>query len=93
MPRSFRGEVFYQSKVFFTPFNVKTNDQAGFAKLNASINLVSNDKHWTASLFGKNITNKRNITNATTTAIFNGFSVVGYYDEPARYGLTLGYKF
>lgn len=88
-----RGEVAWRDRVYFTPFNLPYVSQAPNTRLNAFINWIADDEHWTGSLFVKNLTNKTVISNAIVSSAIVGFPINGYLEEPRTYGITLGYKF
>jgi iron complex outermembrane recepter protein len=90
---TFRAEVAWRDRVYFTPFNVRYVSQAPNAKLNAFINWTANDYHWTGSLFVKNLINKTVVGNSLASSAVVGFPLNGYLEDPRTYGLTLGYKF
>jgi len=88
-----RGEGYYVSKIYFTPFNVNVNSMGGHFKGNAFLNYLSADGHWTAQLYGRNLTDRKIIAYSTPTSAFDGFPVVGYFESPRTYGVQLGYHF
>ncbi len=86
-----RGELTYQSRVFFTPFNLDRVSRAPNTKLNAFLTIEKGP--WTASLYGRNLTNRRTIGNALVASALAGFPVIGTYDPPRTYGIELGVRF
>ncbi len=88
-----RGEGFYVSKIYFTPFNVGVNSMGGHFKGNAFLNYLSTDGRWSAQLYGRNLTDKKIIAYSTPTSAFDGFPVVGYLEPPRTYGLQVGIHF
>jgi iron complex outermembrane recepter protein len=88
-----RGEGYYVSKIYFTPFNVDVNSMGGNFKANAFLNYLSGDEHWSGQLYGRNLTDKKVIAYSTPTSAFDGFPVVGYLEPPRTYGVQVGFHF
>ena len=88
-----RGEASWRDRVYFTPFNVRYVSQAANTKLNAFISWVSDDEHWSGSVFVKNLTNKTVVGNSLVSWAGVGFPVNGYLEDPRIFGVTIGYKF
>jgi len=86
-----RGEVVYQARVYFTPFNVNQVSRAPNTKLNAF--LTYDRAKWSASLYGRNLTGKRTIGNALIASSVVGYPVIGTFDPPRTYGIELAYRF
>src|SRR3546814_14491387 len=59
-----RGEINYMSLIYFTAYNQDSVAQPGNTKFNAFLGFTDKDSHWNASLFIRNITDKRTIANA-----------------------------
>jgi iron complex outermembrane recepter protein len=88
-----RGEVSWTDRIYFTPFNVDSVSQAGYAKLNAFLSWTSLNEHLNASLFVKNLTNKTTVSNSIVSWVGVGSPINGYLDPPRTFGIRLGYKF
>ncbi len=88
---SLRGEVNYQDRVYFTPFNIKAVSRPANTKINAF--LTYEGANWTASLWGRNLTNKTTIGNALINSGLFGFPITGTLDPPRTYGIEIGYRF
>ena len=57
--------------------------------INARISLVSENGHWEAALFGRNLTDETYLTSGVSTTSFG--IVEGVYGNPREYGLTVKY--
>jgi iron complex outermembrane receptor protein len=88
-----RGEGYYVSKIYFTPFNVDVNSMGGHFKANAFLNYLSSNEHWSAQLYGRNLTDKKITAYSTPTSGFDGYPVVGYLEPPRTYGAQVGFHF
>lgn len=88
-----RAEAAYQSKIYFSEFAVDALSQGAATKLNASARYLSSSGKWTATLWGKNVTNKQIASSKIVTIGLWGYPIFGSLEPPATYGLTLGYKF
>ena len=90
---TFRAEAAYTSKIYFSEFNVDALAQGGVTKLNASAKYTSPSGKWTATLWGKNVTDRFIASNKVVTIALWGYPIYGSVEPPATYGLTVGYKF
>jgi outer membrane receptor protein involved in Fe transport len=71
------------------------SEQAAFAKLNARIELASNDG-WSLALVGKNLTDKETTTWVNDHPVFNAAALEAYFasiDPPRSLGLQAKYNF
>lgn len=59
-----RAEVAYESEQFFTIDNRGAESQGGYALVNARIGVTAEDGRWSASVFGKNLTDKKYLNDA-----------------------------
>lgn len=85
---SFSPTLSYNSGQYFESDNVIK--QGAYALLNAGIQWSSADEHFSLSLYGRNLTDKRVVSWASTTP--NG-THVSNYAAPRTYGITAGFKF
>ena len=88
-----RGEAAGTGRVYFSPYNRPEVSQSAYTKYNAFLNYRSMRTGFTGSLFVRNIANKRTISSAQVSAGFSGFPILGAYDPPRVYGVSLGYSF
>jgi iron complex outermembrane receptor protein len=86
-----RGEMNYQSRIYFTPYNEKQLSREPNTKFNAFINYDRDQ--WEASLYILNLTNKTTIANALASSGLFGFPVLGTLEAPRTYGVKVGYRF
>jgi iron complex outermembrane receptor protein len=87
-----RGELAYTSQVFFSPFNREAISQAAFSKGNALLT-YSRTNGLTASLWVRNVSDKRTISTSQVSSGFLGFPIMGTFDPPRTYGGSIGYRF
>jgi iron complex outermembrane receptor protein len=87
-----RGELAYTSQIFFSFYNRPDISQAGFTKFNASLS-YERDNGITASAWIKNIANKRTFSSTQVSSGFLGFPIMGTFDPPRTFGVSLGYRF
>lgn len=88
-----RGEAAYTDRVYFSFYNRPEVSQDGYGKYNAFLNYSDDKTGLSASLFVRNIANKRTISSAQVSAGFSRFPIVGAYDPPRTYGASIGYRF
>src|SRR3546814_16731106 len=74
----------YMSLIYFTAYNQDSVAQPGNTKFNAFLGFTDKDSHWNASLFIRNITDKRTIANALVGSAPPGFEVNGSLAPPRR---------
>lgn len=86
-----RGEMNYQSRLYFTPYNEKHVSRAPNTKFNAFLNYDADD--WDISLYGLNLTDKTTIASALVASSLAGFPILGTLDAPRTYGVKMGYRF
>jgi iron complex outermembrane recepter protein len=87
-----RVEGNYVSRVYFSEFNYPALSQAGVTKINASLRYDSVSGRWYLTAWGKNVTDRRVITNMTAGPATWGYGIYGALDPPATYGVTFGLK-
>ena len=88
-----RGEAAYTDRVYFSFYNRPEVSQGAYGKYNAFLSYRNVRTGVSASLFIRNITNKRTISSAQVSAGFSRFPIVGAYDPPRTFGGSLGYNF
>src|SRR5690606_32669886 len=85
------GQAQYQSRVFFTPFGDDRLSQDPVTRFDLSARYEPEDKHWFASIWGRNITDE--LVATTKFVIASGRFICGQYTPPRTYGATIGYNF
>ena len=88
-----RGEAAGTSRVYFSFFNRPDVSQAGYWKYNAFLTYKSDRNGLSASLFVRNIANKRTVSSEQVSAGFSRFPILGAFDPPRVFGGSLGYSF
>jgi len=81
------GSVAYQGSYFWDIGNVFK--QGGYALVDGSIKYISPDKHWSVSVWGKNITNHVYAIYVNPQTRYTAAA----FGDPATYGVTAGFKF
>ncbi|WDI31838.1 TonB-dependent receptor [Hyphococcus flavus] len=82
-----RGDVSYQSKVFFDEFNYDTRSQDGFATLSGKVGYTLPGGNLTVDVWAKNITDKAYAVNVLRSAGFYGTAT--WYGAPRTFGVSL----
>lgn len=88
-----RGEMNYTDDIFFSFYNRPDVAQQAYTKFNAFLNFKSQTSGLTASLFIRNIANKRTISSEQVSAGFSRFPIVGAFDPPRTFGGSIGITF
>jgi len=86
-----RGEMKYQDRIYFTPFNEKQLSREPNAKFNAFLNYEGDN--WQAQLYVLNLTDKTTIANAVASSSLFGYPLLGTQEPPRTYGIKVGYNF
>jgi iron complex outermembrane receptor protein len=81
---SVRGDVSWQSRVFFSPFNDAVQSQAAYALVHARASFVPRSRRWEASVYVRNLGRQEYVT-ATWNAT-GGAAVSGRPGEPRHWG-------
>ncbi len=87
---SLRGEVRYQSSVFFDQFDTAELEQKGYAIINGRLTYLPDAKHWNVSLYGQNLADK--VYRASVVRVDNVFGSVAFMGTPRTYGLEVQYR-
>ena len=72
---SVRGDVSWQSRVFFSPFNEAVHSQSAYALVHARATFVPRSRRWEASVYVRNLGRQEYVTatwNATGQVAFSG---------------------
>lgn len=88
-----RAEYHWQSKIYFTVFNIDAASQESYGLLRASLGFTSADEKWSIRLFGDNLTGETYFTNQILTGTVYGAEFVGPLGAPRTYGIDLGFSF
>ena len=86
-----RGETNYVSRNYFTAFD--TISQGGNVKYNAFLTFEDKTGAWTATVYGRNLTNKLTVDNALISSGIYGFPITGTIAPPRTFGAVVGYGF
>ncbi|WP_375210742.1 TonB-dependent receptor domain-containing protein [Hyphococcus sp.] len=86
-----RGDVSYQSKVYFDEFNYTSRSQDGFATLSGKIGYTLPGGNVTVDLWARNITDKAYAVNILRSAGFYGTAT--WYGAPRTFGVSLTGRF
>ncbi|MEH6789147.1 TonB-dependent receptor [Parasphingorhabdus sp.] len=88
-----RAEYHWQSKIYFTVFNIDAASQDSYGLLRASLSFTSADDRWSVRLFGDNLTGETYFTNQILTGTVYGAEFVGPLGAPRTYGVDLRFNF
>jgi iron complex outermembrane recepter protein len=86
-----RGEMAFQDRIFFTPFNERDVSRAPNTMFNAFATYTTDS--WELSLFARNLTNRTVIANALVNSGLIGLPITGTLYPPRTYGIKVGYRF
>lgn len=84
------GDVNYQSKMFFSPTNTSPLFRGAYTIANAEIGISDNQSGLSATIFVKNLTEKRFVQDVIDVSSFGNFGL--FYNEPRTIGATISYK-
>lgn len=86
-----RGELRYQSGMFFDQFNTPQLEQGGYTLLNARASYLTSEGHWEIALFGRNLTDK--LYRQSMVRVDNVFGTAAFYGLPRMYGVEVHYTY
>ena len=89
---SVHPDISYQSSQFFEVLNVPRLEQDSYALLGGRMDYETADGLWTASVWGRNLTNKTYFTSRLDLLGSYGFDY-NHLGNPRTYGITVGRKF
>jgi len=89
---SLHGDLNYSSNQYFEVLNIPRLRQNEYVLLSGHIDWESGDGRWTASVWGKNLTNKFYFTSRIDLLAGFGFDY-NHVGTPRTYGVTVGVKF
>ncbi len=87
-----RVDYGWQSKVYFTVFNIDAASEDAVGVLKARATLHSEDGRWSISMFGDNLTDEVYFNNLILTGTVYGAEFVGPLAPPRTFGAQLGFK-
>lgn len=88
-----RGDYAWQSKIFFTAYNLPTVAQGDFGILNGRISYAPDDGNWQISAFVANASDTKALTNAVITGQVYGGIVIGNLLPPRTFGAEVSFAF
>lgn len=87
-----RGDARFVDRTYFTFYNLDHTSQPAYSQFNAFLT-YEHDNGVSARLFVRNLANKRIISSEFVGTGLVGFPIVGSFEPPRTYGVTLGYRF
>ena len=88
-----RGDYSWQSRVYFSSFQVQELSQKSYGWLKAKATYVAPGGHWQASFYVDNLANAKVISNATYIADLVDSTITGNMAPPRTYGLQLRFQY
>ncbi|PCJ35442.1 MAG: TonB-dependent receptor [Alphaproteobacteria bacterium] len=89
---TFQGDWSYKGKTYSDVQNFESAAQDGYSLFNARISYRTSGDEWEVALFGKNLTDKRYLLNASDVSGGQGVTY-GWYARPREWGLSLSTQF
>jgi len=89
----FRLNYGWQSKIYYTVFNIESASQDDYGVLNAKIELAADDGRWSVSAFGKNLNDEVYFANMILSGAVYGAEFNGSLGTPRTWGMELKAKF
>lgn len=88
-----RADYGWQSKIYYTVFNIDAASEDSYGILNARAEFFSSEGGWSIAAFGKNLTDEVYFTNQILTGTVYGAEFVGTLGAPRTYGIEVNLKF
>jgi iron complex outermembrane receptor protein len=85
-----RGEVRYQSLVYFDQFDSAEVTQAGYALFNGRLSYAAPNDRWSVAVFGQNLGDK--LYRQSMVRVDNVFGTVAFFGAPRTYGVEFSYR-
>lgn len=82
----------YQSRTFFSPFNLPFEQQAPYGLLSARLTLATVDDRFSLAVYGENLTDEQYFTFGQNALAAQGVAY-SYIGRPREFGVTAGVKF
>ncbi|MDP3747683.1 MAG: TonB-dependent receptor [Phenylobacterium sp.] len=90
---TFSGRYDWKARRYFSEFNLPINSQAAAGRLDLAVNYASQDERFTASLFARNVTDKRVRSQEYVISAILGSLAIGQFAPGRQIGASLGYRF
>ena len=84
---SVRVDYAWQSRIYYTVFNIDAASEDAFGLLNARIEYQRSGAPWSVAVHGKNLTDEAYFLNQILTGTYYGAEFVGTLGAPRTYGL------
>jgi iron complex outermembrane recepter protein len=88
---TFAADVSYKSEQFFSEFNDPVEGTGAYTLLDARISYRAANERWSASLWGKNLTDE--LVESGSFAVSLSRTIGRTYLPPRTYGVTFDYRF
>lgn len=88
-----RADYGWQSKIYYTVFNIDSASEEAYGLLNMRAELFSENGNWSLAAFGKNLTNEVYFTNMILSGTVYGAEFIGSLGAPRTYGVELNLSF
>jgi iron complex outermembrane receptor protein len=88
-----RGEGRFVDRIWFTQFNVDYVSQPAYELFNAYLTWRSRDERFSATAFMRNIGNEDIVSAGFIGSSLVGSPLLGSFEPPRTYGVTLGVRF
>lgn len=88
-----RVDYGWQSKIYYTVFNIDAASEDSYGILNARAELMSENGKWSIAAFGKNLTDEVYFSNMILSGTVYGAEFIGSLGTPRTYGLELNLNF
>ncbi len=86
-----RGELRYQSKIYFDQFNTPQLTQDGYAIVNGRLTYTPSHGNWDIAAYGENLTDK--VYRQGMVRVDNVFGTIAFYGVPRTFGIDGRYHF
>ena len=90
---SVRGEGRFVDRIWFTQFNVDYVSQPAYQLFNVYLTWRSRDEHFSATAFMRNIGDEDIVSAGFIGSSLVGSPLLGSFEPPRTYGVTLGVRF
>ncbi|GHA20648.1 TonB-dependent receptor [Arenicella chitinivorans] len=90
---SLRLDYSWQSKIYYTVFNIDAASEDAYGIVNARVNWAPSNSNWSVAIFGKNLSDELYFSNMILTGTVYGAEFVGSLGAPRTFGAEFNYQF
>lgn len=88
-----RGDSYFVGEVEFSQFNRPLARQDATSRHDVTLTATTSDDAWSVSAYVRNLTDRLTIASANPTSVVGGWPLMGSYEPPRTYGVSVTRRF